>query len=140
MQEAPLVAQPMGKPPRAVVRPVASPRHSKEGGLTSANSTLDVLEVTEATTSSPLNKDSLVDLYRRLDGCMGELRGASSRPNSNSANNSHASLIRLSDVVQQFQTMCAVYAENISPHSKFRYRLVVRCIHGRFEFTLNATK
>jgi hypothetical protein len=117
----------MGKPPRAVVRPVASPRHTKEGA--SGGSSSDVLEVGEATSSSPLNKDSLVDLYRRLDGCVGELRGASVRQNSSSSSNPHAALIRLSDVVQQFQTMCAVYAENISPHSKFRYRSV-QCFVG----------
>jgi len=31
-------------------------------------------------------------------------------------------LIRISDLLQQFHHTCTIYAENISPHSKFKFR------------------
>lgn len=74
-----------------------------------------------------VNKDSLLELYRRLDGCICDLRNERiARSEKNLARNDaqNAILIRLSDIMQQFHHMCAIYAENISPHSKFRYRLV----------------
>lgn len=37
----------------------------------------------------------------------------------------HSLLIRLSDATQQFHDTCVIYAENISPHSKFRFRFVI---------------
>lgn len=68
-------------------------------------------------------------MYRRLETCINELRNErvgrgviSSQRNNNDAQ--HALIIRLSDVMQQFHYMCAIFAENISPHSKFRYRFV----------------
>ncbi|VDN51365.1 unnamed protein product [Dracunculus medinensis] len=78
-------------------------------------------------TSPIVNKDSLLELYRRLDGCICDLRNERiARSEKNLARNDaqNAILIRLSDIMQQFHHMCAIYAENISPHSKFRYRLL----------------
>ncbi|VDN04108.1 unnamed protein product [Thelazia callipaeda] len=73
-----------------------------------------------------VSRDSLLDLYRRLESCICDLRNERiSRVKSHQSNCSdgqHALLIRLSDLMQQFHHMCAIYAENISPHSKFRYR------------------
>lgn len=38
----------------------------------------------------------------------------------------HSLLISLSDATQQFHDTCVIYAENISPHSKFRFRFVIK--------------
>ncbi|KHN73993.1 Tyrosine-protein kinase abl-1 [Toxocara canis] len=89
--------------------------------------------------SSPtVNKDSLTELYRRLEGCINELRNervgrgaaiaSSQQRNHNEAQ--HALIIRLSDIMQQFHYMCAIFAENISPHSKFRYRELLNRLEG----------
>ncbi|VDN92049.1 unnamed protein product [Brugia pahangi] len=73
-----------------------------------------------------VSRDSLLDLYRRLESCICDLRNERvSRVKGQHADYSdgqHALLIRLSDLMQQFHHLCAIYAENISPHSKFRYR------------------
>ncbi|VDN40821.1 unnamed protein product [Gongylonema pulchrum] len=73
-----------------------------------------------------VSRDSLLDLYRRLESCICDLRNDRiSRVKGQHigyTDGQHALLIRLSDVMQQFHHMCAIYAENISPHSKFRYR------------------
>jgi abelson tyrosine-protein kinase 1 len=34
----------------------------------------------------------------------------------------HALLVRLGDQIQRFHSVCSIYAEKISPHSKFKYR------------------
>uniref|UniRef100_A0A915AI09 Tyrosine-protein kinase n=1 Tax=Parascaris univalens TaxID=6257 RepID=A0A915AI09_PARUN len=86
--------------------------------------------------SSPtVNKESLVELHRRLETCINELRNErvgrgviSSQHNDNEAQ--HALIIRLSDIMQQFHYMCAIFAENISPHSKFRYRELLNRLEG----------
>lgn len=71
----------------------------------------------------------MLDLYRRLESCICDLRNERvSRVKDqhvNYADGQHVLLIRLSDLMQQFHHLCAIYAENISPHSKFRYRLVL---------------
>jgi len=112
------------KPPRALVRPVGAANSMLM--MVRSESGKDEMMIADSATppSSSVNKDSLVDLYRRLDGCVCELRGGASDSNPNAA------LIRLSDFVQQFQTMLAVYAQDISPHSKFRYRYVDYCNCG----------
>uniref|UniRef100_A0A915DZ27 F-actin binding domain-containing protein n=1 Tax=Ditylenchus dipsaci TaxID=166011 RepID=A0A915DZ27_9BILA len=76
-----------------------------------------------------VSKEYLVELHRKLEGCMQDLRnekaprriGAVLMP-SNKEGNHHDLLIKLSDVCQQFHQTCTIYAENITPHSKFRFR------------------
>ncbi|KAK0403448.1 hypothetical protein QR680_016923 [Steinernema hermaphroditum] len=64
--------------------------------------------------SDGVSKESLVELYEHLEKTIADLResGGTSK------------LIQLSDAVQKFHNSCAIYAELISPHSKFRYRRV----------------
>uniref|UniRef100_A0A8R1XTV7 Tyrosine-protein kinase n=1 Tax=Onchocerca volvulus TaxID=6282 RepID=A0A8R1XTV7_ONCVO len=73
-----------------------------------------------------VSRDSLLDLYRRLESCICDLRNERvsqvKGQHANYTDGQHALLIRLSDLMQQFHHLCAIYAENISPHSKFRYR------------------
>ncbi|EFO22616.2 TK/ABL protein kinase [Loa loa] len=74
-----------------------------------------------------VSRDSLLDLYRRLESCICDLRNervcrVKGQHANCSTDGQHALLIRLSDLMQQFHHLCAIYAENISPHSKFRYR------------------
>uniref|UniRef100_A0A915PPZ0 Tyrosine-protein kinase n=1 Tax=Setaria digitata TaxID=48799 RepID=A0A915PPZ0_9BILA len=73
-----------------------------------------------------VSRDSLLDLYRRLESCICDLRnervGRLKGQHGSCTDGQHALLIRLSDLMQQFHHLCAIYAENISPHSKFRYR------------------
>ncbi|VDM74896.1 unnamed protein product [Strongylus vulgaris] len=71
-----------------------------------------------------VSKESLLALYRTLEECMQDLRNERvGRMTQTSRTDSRlAMLIRLSDVMQQFHTTCAIYAEQITPHSKFRYR------------------
>ncbi|TKR79909.1 hypothetical protein L596_014060 [Steinernema carpocapsae] len=59
-----------------------------------------------------VSKESLVELYEYLERSIADLR----------ENGGASKLIQLSDTVQKFHSTCAIYAENISPHSKFRYR------------------
>lgn len=58
-------------------------------------------------------------LYRILDH-LRDLKDI--RPGKAGNDNRHTHLLQLSDHVQQLHSTCAIYAENISPHSKFRYR------------------
>ncbi len=99
------------KPPRAVVRPVAAPRNSK--GQETAP---------QPDVASPINKTTLLDLYQRLDSSVSDIKQMRCHSNS--------SFIKLSDVVQKFKMMCSVYAENISPHSKFRFRELLGQLEG----------
>ncbi|VDO36818.1 unnamed protein product [Onchocerca flexuosa] len=73
-----------------------------------------------------VSRDSLLELYRRLESCICDLRNERvsqvKGQHANYTDGQHALLIRLSDLMQQFHHLCAIYAENISPHSKFRYR------------------
>ncbi|RCN52504.1 SH2 domain protein [Ancylostoma caninum] len=71
-----------------------------------------------------VSKESLLALYRTLEGCVQDLRNERvGRMTQTSRTDSRlAMLIRLSDVMQQFHSTCAIYAEQITPHSKFRYR------------------
>uniref|UniRef100_A0A158Q815 FABD domain-containing protein n=1 Tax=Elaeophora elaphi TaxID=1147741 RepID=A0A158Q815_9BILA len=95
--------------------------------------TLGMVSISDGSISSAresnqpaVSRDSLLDLYRRLENCICDLRNERvSRvkgQHANYADDQHALLIRLSDLMQQFHHLCAIYAENISPHSKFRYR------------------
>lgn len=72
-----------------------------------------------------VSKDSLLALCHILEERMQELRnertGRGAKMSSRS-DSQLAILIRLSDVMQQFHSMCAIYAEQVTPHSKFRYR------------------
>ncbi|CAJ0583363.1 unnamed protein product, partial [Mesorhabditis spiculigera] len=57
-----------------------------------------------------VSKESVLELAQRIEDC---LRSAmEGKPN----------LIELGDRTQQFHSNCQIYAEMISPHSKFRYR------------------
>jgi len=91
-----------------------------------------------------ISKDLLVELDRRLSACIQELRSengprkvaalasrlaslggtgqAGQGQQQPAAHQHHTTLIQLSDLTQQFHDTCTIYAENISPHSKFRYR------------------
>ncbi|KAI1708926.1 protein tyrosine kinase domain-containing protein [Ditylenchus destructor] len=84
-----------------------------------------------------VSKEYLVELHRKLEGCIQDLRnerapcrisiskfGAKSNNSDSQQSQHHNNLIRISDVMQQFHDTCTIYAENISPHSKFRYRWV----------------
>ncbi|CAD5229409.1 unnamed protein product [Bursaphelenchus okinawaensis] len=63
-----------------------------------------------------VSKESIQELYAKVEDQLSSLkRGLDKDIN-------HTRLIQLSDVVQQLHSTCAIYAENISPHSKFRYR------------------
>ena len=73
--------------------------------------------------SSPtVSKEHLAQLYRRLETCITDLRNDKKSSFVDPDSEHHAMLIKLSDLMQQFHGTCAIYAENISPHSKFRYR------------------
>lgn len=82
-----------------------------------------------------VSKDQLGKLYRQLETSITDLRNkrkpvllrtpiiaqaAAAGPNSIGSNDK--SIIKLSDNMQRFHDICKIYAENISPHSKFRYR------------------
>jgi abelson tyrosine-protein kinase 1 len=70
-----------------------------------------------------VSKEYLVELYRKLEGCLQDLRnGRLPRKTVRTPESLLTLLVRFSDVVQQFHNTCGIYAENISPHSKFRYR------------------
>uniref|UniRef100_A0AC34GK16 F-actin binding domain-containing protein n=1 Tax=Panagrolaimus sp. ES5 TaxID=591445 RepID=A0AC34GK16_9BILA len=90
--------------------------------------------------SSPtVSKDQLAKLYRQLESNINDLR-TQRKPvllrNSSISSATMAqqhqqqqpdglndkSIIKLSDNMQRFHDICKIYAENISPHSKFRYR------------------
>uniref|UniRef100_A0A915IVT2 F-actin binding domain-containing protein n=1 Tax=Romanomermis culicivorax TaxID=13658 RepID=A0A915IVT2_ROMCU len=43
---------------------------------------------------------------------------------------SNSIYVQLSDKVKRFQELCSVYAENISPHGKFRFRELVANLDG----------
>jgi len=105
-------------------------------------------ELSSAPGTPSVSKEYLVELHRKLGSCLTDLRsenaprkvatGLASRlagmsmtasasvgstaQGSTASQLHHSNLIRLSDVCQQFHDTCAIYAENISPHSKFRYR------------------
>ncbi|KAI1702901.1 protein tyrosine kinase domain-containing protein [Ditylenchus destructor] len=85
-------------------------------------------------TTPAVSKEYLVELHRKLEGCIQDLRnerapcrisiskfGTKSNNSDNQQSQHHNNLIRISDVMQQFHDTCTIYAENISPHSKFRY-------------------
>ncbi|WKY14214.1 hypothetical protein Q1695_000057 [Nippostrongylus brasiliensis] len=71
-----------------------------------------------------VSKESLLALHHVLEERMQEMRSErSARAASCPQNDSQPStIIRLSDAMQQFHSMCAIYAEQVTPHSKFRYR------------------
>ncbi|KJH44171.1 SH2 domain protein [Dictyocaulus viviparus] len=85
-------------------------------------------EVVAATVSGcdqqSVSKESLLALYRTLEVCIQDLRNKRVGHGAPSlgCDTRLAALIRLSDVMQQFHSTCAIYAEQITPHSKFRYR------------------
>ncbi|CAG9533871.1 unnamed protein product [Cercopithifilaria johnstoni] len=105
-------------------------RYSMMENVASANGIVSTSDgsISSARESQPaVSRDSLLDLYRRLESCICDLRNkrvsrVSKGQHANYADGQHALLIRLSDLMQQFHHLCAIYAENISPHSKFRYR------------------
>uniref|UniRef100_A0A1I7XJK9 Non-specific protein-tyrosine kinase n=1 Tax=Heterorhabditis bacteriophora TaxID=37862 RepID=A0A1I7XJK9_HETBA len=101
--------------PRATVIPAGS------------SSPLEPLTPSTSSEQQSVNKDSLLELYRKLEGCVHDLRNERvGRVTLSPRGDSRLTLlIRLSDVMQQFHTMCAIYAEQITPHSKFRYRDIV---------------
>lgn len=114
------------KPPRAIVRPVVPPRQNlNPTGSKSSNvpPPAPMQPSNVPTQSTTVNKETIVELYRLLDCNLSELKQRTSTANS-------SAYIQLSDKVQQFKTMCAVYAENISPHGKFRFRELVTKLDG----------
>uniref|UniRef100_A0AC34QPU7 F-actin binding domain-containing protein n=1 Tax=Panagrolaimus sp. JU765 TaxID=591449 RepID=A0AC34QPU7_9BILA len=68
-----------------------------------------------------VSKEHLAQLYRKLENCITELRNGR-KPRNGADSEYNATIIKLSDLMQQFHETCGIYAENISPHSKFRYR------------------
>lgn len=117
------------KPPRAIVRPVVPPRTRTQKQSSSSNNdhrsenvvrnnlAASTSAASSSSSSAMVNKDTIVDLYKILDSNVADLKQMHFHSNS--------SYIQLSDKVQQFETMCSVYAENISPHGKFRFRELV---------------
>ncbi|KAK6027157.1 hypothetical protein OSTOST_06817, partial [Ostertagia ostertagi] len=71
-----------------------------------------------------VSKESLLALYRNLEDHLQKLRSerAGRITKTSRTNSQHVNLIQLSDAMQQFHNICAVYAEQVTPHSKFRYR------------------
>uniref|UniRef100_A0A1I8C3K1 Tyrosine-protein kinase n=1 Tax=Meloidogyne hapla TaxID=6305 RepID=A0A1I8C3K1_MELHA len=84
---------------------------------------------------TPVSKDYLNELHRQLNACIQEVNRkpnagtvaflirtiGQQQPKEGSTGGSDH-LIRISDLLQQFHHTCAIYAENISPHSKFKFR------------------
>ncbi|KAJ1357460.1 hypothetical protein KIN20_015617 [Parelaphostrongylus tenuis] len=101
-----------------------NPTHINESG---PDTTADELVAASGSKcdQQSVSKESLLSLYRTLEACLQDLRndrvGRISSQSSRS-DSRLAKLIRLSDVMQQFHSTCAIYAEQITPHSKFRYR------------------
>ncbi|VDM57145.1 unnamed protein product [Angiostrongylus costaricensis] len=85
----------------------------RDSGMVRAQSLRDITTKFEKLAALPTK--TLLSLYRTLE-VLGRIT-QSSRCDSRLA-----MLIRLSDVMQQFHSTCAIYAEQITPHSKFRYR------------------
>lgn len=87
----------------------------------------------------PVSKEYLVELHRQLNACIQEVQrkfstgtvpflaraigqgGLSKDPIADQSQR-HTKLIQISDLLQQFHHTCSIYAENISPHSKFKFR------------------
>ncbi|KAF7633735.1 Tyrosine-protein kinase [Meloidogyne graminicola] len=84
----------------------------------------------------PVSKEYLNELHRQLNVCIQEInrkptagtvafliRTIGQQQTKENVNNGEADyLIRISDLLQQFHNTCTIYAENISPHSKFKFR------------------
>ncbi|KAK6760449.1 hypothetical protein RB195_021789 [Necator americanus] len=104
----------------------SKPHSSSVTSETSPSSSPDDVVATPLSSceQQSVSKESLLALYRTLEGCMRDLRNERvGRVTQTSRTDSRlAMLIRLSDVMQQFHSTCAIYAEQITPHSKFRYR------------------
>ncbi|CAI4228791.1 unnamed protein product [Auanema sp. JU1783] len=86
--------------------------------------THEPISATSAADPSSVSKESLLELYSQLESCVQDLRNervgrVTQAPRGDSR---LALLIRLSDLMQQFHSTCAIYAEQITPHSKFRFR------------------
>eukprot|EP00080_Pristionchus_pacificus_P014611 PDM74631.1 abl-1 [Pristionchus pacificus] len=85
---------------------------------------------------APVNKESLQDQFRRVETCIRSLTSSGGRgggpPSSTTSSTSSAAsgggeshlslLVRLSDLTQQFHSTSSIYAEQIAPHNKFRFR------------------
>uniref|UniRef100_A0A7E4W137 Tyrosine-protein kinase n=1 Tax=Panagrellus redivivus TaxID=6233 RepID=A0A7E4W137_PANRE len=76
-----------------------------------------------------VSKEHLSEMYRKLEGQIQDLR-SERKPTTPLVADSDQGLIQLSDLMQQFHDVCKIYAENISPHSKFRYRELLNRIDG----------
>lgn len=107
----------------------APPPPSRGGGGHDAVPPVDV--------GAPVNKESLQDQFRRVETAIRSLTSRGGLPVSSSTSSassgggsmatsgetSHLSmLVRLSDLTQQFHSTASIYAEQIAPHNKFRFR------------------
>lgn len=129
------------RPPKAIVRPVAPPKavsvppppppdHQRSQALTSASNGSNCRDSRDSIfaltgnneNASAVNRDNIFDLYRQLDSNVADLKQM--RCSSSSA------LIQVSDRVQKYAELCSIYAENISPHNKFRFRELVSKLDG----------
>ncbi|CAK5115327.1 unnamed protein product [Meloidogyne enterolobii] len=83
----------------------------------------------------PVSKDYLNELHRQLNVFMQEvnrkptagtvaflIRAIGQQQPKEGEGGGADHLIRISDLLQQFHHTCTIYAENISPHSKFKFR------------------
>ncbi|MCP9256809.1 Tyrosine-protein kinase [Dirofilaria immitis] len=123
----------MGNPKVRILGPLLRAGEKRYSMMENVADTHGAVSTSDSSTSSAqesnkptVSRDSLSDLYRRLESCICDLRNERvSRVKGHRANctdGQHTLLIRLSDLMQKFHHLCAIYAENISPHSKFRYR------------------
>uniref|UniRef100_A0A914HVU5 Tyrosine-protein kinase n=1 Tax=Globodera rostochiensis TaxID=31243 RepID=A0A914HVU5_GLORO len=107
----------------------------------------------------PVSKEYLQELYAQLDASIQELhsrRPSSSSPISSAQsvgvfllskaiaskssqgiglsdaqqNQRHVELIRIGDLLQQFHDTCKIYAENITPYSKFKFTELLCRVEG----------
>ncbi|CAD5234386.1 unnamed protein product [Bursaphelenchus xylophilus] len=113
--------------PTKVTDPRANKRFSLLEPSTSLNHSHDISENGQKEMSTlPMamvdgelpfvNKESIQELHSKVESKINELKKGLDKDGN------PTKLIQLSDIVQQLHSICAIYAENISPHSKFRYR------------------
>ncbi|KAL1234553.1 Tyrosine-protein kinase [Trichinella spiralis] len=74
----------------------------------------DLSEFNNIPTETTISKESIVGLYNTINLGIVELK--------RSQMHSSSGFIQLSDKLHQLKQMCGIYAENISPHGKFRFR------------------
>ncbi|CAB3410185.1 unnamed protein product [Caenorhabditis bovis] len=67
--------------------------------------------------NEPVSKEIIVSLSRNVENMIRECESSYSPRHVRDQN-----FIKLHDAMQAFQTKCSIYAEQISPHSKFRFK------------------